>query len=201
MRNNLFLGFVLITFGILFLLNNLDVADFGDLIHDYWQLIIIFWGLSMLLRKKPSTETTPQEPTQTSQNNYQNNYQNTSQNDSLNESMVFGNIFTSMSSQSFRGGSVSTVFGDCHLDLSHSSPAEGEHILRVHGVFGNSIIIVPKDCAVAVSATSVLGTMNILGQRKDGLISELKTVTTNYDASPRRLKITVNKVFGNTTII
>ena len=191
MRNNLFLGFVLITFGILFLLNNLDVADFGDLIHDYWPLIIIFWGLSMLIRKKKPAEVLPSTPSSPAQN---------SQGESLNESTVFGNIYTTVTSQSFKGGSVSTIFGECTLDLSKTSPAEGEHILRVHGVFGNSTIILPRDCAVAVSANSLLGKMHILGQRKDGLISELKTATTNYETATSKLRITVNKVLGNTTI-
>jgi predicted membrane protein len=191
MRNNLFLGFVLITFGILFLLNNLDIADFGDLIHDYWPLIIIFWGLSMLMRKKKPEDASSVAPSSPVEN---------TQSESLNESMVFGNIYTTVTSQSFKGGSVSTVFGDCTLDLSKTFPAEGEHILRVHGVFGNSTIFLPKDSAVAVSANSLFGRMQILGQRKDGLISELKTATTNYETAEKRLKIVVTKVFGNTAI-
>lgn len=189
MRNNLFIGFVFITFGLLFLLDNLGIADFGDVIHDFWPLIIIVWGLSILMRNKRSTSEPP--PASSTQK---------TENDSLNESMVFGNLFTNVSSQSFRGGSASTVFGDCHLDLTGIALAEGEHQLRVHGVFGNSTIILPKDCPVAITASSVLGTMHILGQRKEGLVSEIKMSTTNFETSTRRLRITISKVFGNTVI-
>src|SRR5258706_4854130 len=55
---NLYWGFILIVIGILLLLDNLGVADFGDMIHDYWPLILVFWGLGILLRRR-SVSTSP----------------------------------------------------------------------------------------------------------------------------------------------
>ncbi len=46
----LFTGLVLIAVGILFLLDRLDVANFGFIVHHYWPLIIVAFGVSHLLR-------------------------------------------------------------------------------------------------------------------------------------------------------
>lgn len=188
MRNNLFLGIILITFGLFFLLDNLDVADFGDLIHDFWPLLIIVWGLSILVRYRstPAPSVASSQPA--------------SDRESFNESTVFGNLYSNNSSQAFKGGSISTIFGNCDIDLTNAAVAEGEHVMKVHGVFGDTTIILPKDCATSVHATSVLGTLMILGQRKEGIATELAIATPGYDVAERRLKISLSKVFGNTRI-
>jgi predicted membrane protein len=191
MRRNLFLGIVLITIGVLFLLNNLEVADFGDMVHDYWPLILIVWGLSIVMRgKAPSNQTQPTSPETTE----------TVDRDLVHESNVFGSIYIKNTSQNFLGGSVSTVFGDCDLDLSASVIAEGEHELRFHTVFGSSSIILPRDAAVSISANSTFGSLTILGQRKEGISSALHVTTPNYDSSSKRLKISISKVFGDARI-
>jgi len=45
-RDNLFGGLLLILLGGLFLLDNLDVADFGDVFVNWWPLIIVALGIS-----------------------------------------------------------------------------------------------------------------------------------------------------------
>ena len=188
MRRNYFVGIVLITFGVLFLLDNLGVANFGDMIHDYWPLILILWGLSILLRRK----TSPGESSAIVADSLDREL--------VHESNVFGNIFLSITSQHFKGGSISTVFGDCDLDLSSATIADGEHVLRVHSVFGDSSIILPKNTAVSVTASSTFGSLTVLGKRKDGFSSVLQATTPEYESSPNRLNISLNKVFGDTRI-
>lgn len=210
MRRNLFLGVVLITLGTLFLLNNFGVADFGEMIHDYWPLILIIWGLSIVMRdKRPmgtqaGSQSGPRPGTQPGTDSGTTpgmhigaTYAQATIVDLLHESNVFGNVAIKNSSQNFQGGSVSTVFGDGDLDLSDAVIAEGEHILRVHGVFGDSTIVLPRDAAVSVTANSTFGSVFILGQRKDGISSNLHVSTPNYAGSTRRLQIIINKVFGS----
>jgi hypothetical protein len=45
-------GLVLITLGVLFLLDRFDVADFGDVIRHYWPSFIIIMGVSKLTRRE-----------------------------------------------------------------------------------------------------------------------------------------------------
>lgn len=220
MRRNLFLGVVLITLGTMFLLNNFGIADFGDMIHDYWPLILIIWGLSIVMRDKrtlgtpsgtqagaqpgmpPGTQGAQAGAPAGSQPGWQTgaSFAQSTIADLLHESNLFGNVAIKNSSQNFLGGSVSTVFGDGDLDLSDAVIAEGEHVLRVHGVFGDSMIILPRDAAVSVTANSTFGSVLILGQRKDGISSNLQVSTPNYASSPRRLQIIVSKVFGSARV-
>jgi len=192
---NLFWGLVLVTLGVLFLLDNLGVADFGQLVHDYWPLILILWGISILTKKRSNVQEPPLAGAVG-----QGTIASELSQDLVHQSNVFGDLFASILSQNFKGGSISTVFGDCDIDLSKAVFAEGEHILRIHSVFGDSTIILPKDAAVALETSTVFGQIVAMGQRKDGFSPDLKSSSTDYGTAPRRLRIVASKVFGDIKI-
>ena len=51
---------ILITLGVLFLLDNLGVADFGTIISTYWPLILILIGIRIFFRYgRSSTQSSP----------------------------------------------------------------------------------------------------------------------------------------------
>ncbi len=187
---NYFWGLILVSLGTLLLLDHLDVISFEDVIHDYWPLILIFWGLSILVGRRhdrhhpaPTTDASPPV-----------DY------DLLHQSSVFGDVHTDVTSSKFKGGSVSTVFGNTFVDLSKSTFDAGEHILRVSGVFGDTTLVVPKDAAVAVRGDTVFGGLTILGQHKSGIASDIRMSTPNYEGSQNRLNIRISKVFGNVNV-
>lgn len=185
---NLSFGFILIIFGVLFLLDNLDVIEFGEVVHYGWPVIFIVWGFMILNRRRVDdvggiVVTTPPSNT-----------------DVLNQSNVFGDLTVNVTNQIFKGGSLSTVFGDCHLDLSKASFAPGEHELHVSTVMGDTIILLPKDGAVTITASSFMGGISVPGQRRDGLSSQLEWATSSYTGASHRLKITISKVFGDATV-
>ena len=182
---NLTWGIILITIGGLLLLDNLGVADFGDVISRFWPLIIIVWGLSILMKRKQTNNPDSEQPSYTSET------------DLFHDSNVFGDISVNVTSQNFKGGSASTIFGDCSFDLSKAIFADGEYILRIHNVFGNSHINLPHDAAVSISANTVFGDLAIFGQKKKGFSPHLQVTAPNFDTSPKRMKIIVTKVFGD----
>jgi predicted membrane protein len=184
----IFWGIVLMVIGFLFLLDNLGYADAWHIISNYWPLILIVIGLSLIMRKR----STPQEI----------HIQGASKIDSdlLHQSNVFGDINIKTTSSDFTGGSLSTVFGDCDIDLSSASFAEGEHELRIHSVFGDSLIILPEGAAVTISANSVFGALRVLDKQKGGFSSNLETTTPAYDSNSRRMKIIISKVFGDVKV-
>ncbi|MFH1842386.1 MAG: DUF5668 domain-containing protein [bacterium] len=51
-RDNLFVGILMVLFGALFLLDNFDVAEFGDLFVDWWPLIIVALGISQAVSSR-----------------------------------------------------------------------------------------------------------------------------------------------------
>ena len=110
----------------------MGIADFGELIRAYWPVILILWGISALFRKRRNAEIEIEvEPTHLEQ-------------DLLHRSNIFGDISMTIDSSNFKGGSISNVFGDCHVDLTKSIIAEGEHLMRIHTIFGDTRILLPK---------------------------------------------------------
>ncbi len=186
---NFYWGFILILLGFLLLLDNLGAIDFREFISDYWPLILILWGLSILARRRSRPAGAP--PAETSSQ---------TESELVHQSSVFGNIEVKVTSREFKGGSISTVFGESYIDLSSAKFADGEHELRVHGVFGESRIILPPDAAAAISASSVFGELTIFGQRKGGFSSEIHHLTPNFGQATNRMKISITRVFGNINV-
>src|SRR5208283_859844 len=135
---NLFWGITFILIGLLLLLDNLGYADFEQVFHDYWPLLLVVWGGLILFRKKTQkVEAPPTFQAGTAATNPQPATAVAAQpssigGDLIHESQVFGNIVCRVSSQNFKGGSISTIFGDAHIDLMGATLAEGEHEFKVH---------------------------------------------------------------------
>jgi predicted membrane protein len=190
---NFYWGFILIIFGILMLLDNLGAIDFREFVSDYWPLLLILWGVSILARRRPRPSAAGAgsgagaSPAEMSSQ---------SESELVHQSSVFGHIDLKVTSHQFKGGSISTVFGESFVDLSSAKFADGEHELRVHGVFGDSRIILPPGAAAAISASSVFGELIISGQRKGGFSSEIQHLTPDYDQASNRMKISITRVFG-----
>jgi predicted membrane protein len=200
---NVFWGFILVLFGTLLLLDNLGIADFSDMIHNYWPLILVLWGVSILIRRnraQPAYEAPPAPGTTdagTAQSPHYEGAPYPIDGDLIHQSEVFGDTDVVIRSQNFLGGSISSVFGDTRIDLSTITIATGEFTLRVHSVFGNVRIMLPPNAAIAISANSTFGDVSVLGQRKNGFSSFLVATTPTFTTADRRLKITISKVFGD----
>lgn len=187
MRNMLG-GIILITIGALFLLDNLNVADFGEMVSNYWPLILILWGFSILTGPKKRSQHGGGAPAA-------GNVEYSS--DLIHDSNVFGDVDRSISSNNFKGGSISTVFGDCVIDLTKASLADGRHELKIHGVFGDTSVIVPKQMAAVVNANSTFGSVTVFDQHKAGFSSGMNGTTPDFESSAGKLTITISRVFGD----
>ncbi|MCG6913339.1 cell wall-active antibiotics response protein [bacterium BMS3Abin03] len=77
--------------------------------------------------------------------------------DVIDDVSIFGGGAKIISSDNFRGGNVTAIFGGSEINLTGCKLAEGEQILDVLTVFGGTTILVPKDWNVVVNVTSILG--------------------------------------------
>ncbi|MBU0487624.1 MAG: cell wall-active antibiotics response protein [Bacteroidetes bacterium] len=77
--------------------------------------------------------------------------------DQIDDSMVFGGADRIITSENFKGGRISAVFGGCKVDLTKAKLAEGNNILEISAVFGGLSLLVPADWNIKVEVTSVLG--------------------------------------------
>jgi predicted membrane protein len=185
---------ILITLGILFLLDNLGIADFGTIISTYWPLILIIIGIRIFFRYGRSS-TQPSQSTTVNTGATQELNAST-----IHNSNVFGDVDLKINSKEFRGGSISNTFGDMNIDLSEIALAEGEQLLKLDGVFGDLHVLVPKDIEIAVTTHSVFGDVRVLGNVKSGFGQEISYSSPNYSAASKKLRIVSNQVFGDVKV-
>lgn len=110
-----------------------------------WPAILIFIGLSLLT----SSFKFKRHQKYTISNSTENH---------LDEVAIFGGGDRVVSSQSFRGGDVISVFGGSKIDLSQAKLAPGTHELNVISVFGGSDFLIPEHWHIKVEVLSIFGT-------------------------------------------
>ena len=190
-------GLIILTLGILFLLNNLNVLDFGNAIGTYWPLIIIFIGASILFRRRdyPSAAMDQNASTVFSSGATQQ-----ATGPVINNAAVFGDVDLKVESTDFRGGKISNTFGDMNIDLSGVQLADGEYSLMISGVFGDVHVLIPKNIEVSVTARTVFGDVKVLGNTKTGIGQEITFMSPNYSSAQKKLKLYCNQVFGDVRV-
>ena len=186
-------GIALIVVGVFLLVGNMAGVDIGDLISTWWPLILVVWGLTMLFRGSRTSD--PSKSTKIPEAGA-----GAVSSDQLAQSSVFGDATIRVSSQSFRGGSLSTVFGDSDVDLRQCVLAEGEHWLRVSGVFGDTEILIPQTMAVSVTASTTFGDVQITDQKREGFAPALNYESPEFSTASRRLHVQTSQIFGDVTV-
>ena len=186
-------GMILVAIGALLLLDNMEIVDFGEVVHTYWPLLLVIWGLSMLLRRS-SSQGVPDQPCSSTPSGQ------ASDANRLSTSTVFGDCTMAVQSQTLMGGSVSTTFGDIHLDLLNARLAEGEQVLKVDGVFGDTELRLPKDMAFAVHAATTMGDVRVNEQLREGVSPSIDYESPDFATAPRRLRIVATRVFGDVIV-
>ncbi len=187
---------ILITLGVLFLLDNLGVANFGDIISTYWPVILILVGVRIFFRYGRGMSGTHVQPdiTITSGTTQESNAS------TISNSNVFGDVDLKVSAKDFRGGTISNTFGDMNIDLSEIQLAEGEQFLKIDGVFGDLHVLVPKDIELYVTTHSLFGNVRVLGNVKSGFGQEISYSSSNYAGAGKKLRIVSNQVFGDVKV-
>ncbi|HTO94900.1 MAG TPA: cell wall-active antibiotics response protein LiaF [Bacteroidota bacterium] len=187
-------GFVLVGLGIIFLLDSTGTIEFGEAVRTYWPLLLVLWGIWLLTRGRRSGEPPrAQGPTA----GIATDVRTISPGESLQSSNVFGDLEIRVTSPAFRGGTVSTVFGNLVVDLGPGGIADGDHQLTMSGVFGDARLMLPRGTAVEVTAHTLAGDLAVLDQTREGFSVSLKYATPGFDTAPKRLHVTISQVFGD----
>jgi predicted membrane protein len=90
---------------------------------------------------------------------------------------IFGGPTVASGSQSFRGGSLTAVFGGVTLDLRSALPAPEGAVISATAVFGGVEIIVPHGWRVAVKATPIFGGVDDKTVHEAALGPDAPTIT------------------------
>jgi len=194
--SGIFWGGILILLGLLFLLDNFYYIDFGDIITTYWPLILVAIGIKIIYdrRRQRGEDESWESFTSTDGEGIK------SSEGGLSENNVFGDIQLQVTSEEFRGGSLSNVFGDIKLDLSEIKLNRDQANVFISGVFGDVTIITPKGIPFRARTNSVAGDIMIRSNKKEGLFIKLEHTEGDYDTAAQKLYLQCSIVFGSINI-
>jgi lia operon protein LiaF len=185
-RKNTFWAIIIILIGVILLLSNLDIISIKHIFRNYWPVLIIFWGLYLIVRREryhfdKGIAGDKELVCESGQAIYSN---------------VFGDLEVEIKTQEFEVGNINNTFGDIHLDLSKVNIRAGEKNLDVHGVFGDTKIMVPQNIEYAINASVTAGDIKIMGKKIDGFSKALSHKSKNYENAKTKLNIHISQIFG-----
>jgi len=147
--------------------------DFWD-VFDFWPLVFIIVGLSLIFRRGRLGDWKEKKSEFGDSSDY------------VDETAFFGGADRIITSQDFKGGKVTSIFGGSDINLVNATLAPGTNVLDVFVLFGGTDIIVPPDMNVRVEVTAVFG----------GFSDERKIINNNPDNDGRELVIKGLVLFG-----
>jgi predicted membrane protein len=192
-KRRFLLGIVLIVLGAIFLLDSSGAIELRPFMRTWWPALLVLWGVFLIMRRASASATGgAQEAGQPAMDTQEPH----SPAERIEQSNVFGNVEVSLASQNFSGGTVSTVFGDCRIDLTKAQLAEGEHTLAVSGVFGKILLTLPPGMAYALSANSFMGSVRAQGREQSGFAPAVVLESPGFSGGGKRLRLRLSQVFG-----
>ena len=199
MRGRKFWGLILVSLGVLLLLDKMNLLDFGEFISNFWPLIFIFIGARMILSRssRPRSEATVIPPATTT---WETAPGASFIADSLSENRFIGDFNMRLQSEDFRGGTVSTFIGDFNIDLSNVTIKSGDRYLTFSGFIGDAMLVLPKNLAYAIQANAFVGDFKIFGRRDGGFGLNKTYKSTDYDNAPARLNVRISYFIGDVTV-
>ncbi len=169
-------GIALISIGSVFLLSDILPnmwPGFFDLFADntnfFWYLVLIVIGTSLLLKgkmgkigwentgkghsRRPGAKSdNPHAPKDSSTFTFSNGDQ-----DYIDEVAIFGGGKKMVTSENFKGGKVTCIFGGMEIILTQSKLADGIIELEVFAMFGGWTLIVPPTWQIKSEVVAVFG--------------------------------------------
>ncbi|HEY4784772.1 MAG TPA: DUF5668 domain-containing protein [Bacteroidales bacterium] len=170
-RNNL-LSYILIGFGVVLLIPRLLNIPF-----DYHRLflpaVFVTIGILILFRKKKEHSFCIGEPVESSS-------------DLIDEVNVFGGSERKITSKSFKGGKITSIFGGSSFDMLDSELSEGKNVIDVVNIFGGTKMLIPADWKIHVEVLSIFG----------GFADKRKNYNNSAIDTGKELHITGVVIFG-----
>lgn len=180
---------LLLALGVILLLDNFDVIDFGDFVFKLWPLLLIWWGY-MLLRKRTRHEE--------GHSTIFGDRTGTTTSSEIDQSTVFGDVMIRVKSTEFTGGTVKTVFGNLSIDLGGVESITAPASLELHCVFGNIFLHVPERIGFEITGATAFGNTTM----PDGTTRKGNTFqSSGFDTAEQRLSINVHQGFGNIEVM
>ncbi len=135
-------GIILVAIGLFFLLPDLFYIP-GFRMHIWWPLILVILGLMFILRQQGHRGFGTRVPS--------------GDIDYLDDVSILGGGEVIITSDNFKGGKVTAIFGGSSFNFKKATLAEGINVIDLIAMFGGSTFIIPENWNVRVEVTSVFG--------------------------------------------
>jgi len=163
-------GIVLIGIGSIFLLSDI-LPDawpgffnwFTDDANLFWYLVLIVVGLSLILRKSigrtgPTRSHSRRPGFRRDDSGSSNSFSfSNGDEDYIDEVTIFGGGKKIITSENFKGGKVTSIFGGMDLILTQCKLADGVVELEVFAMFGGWTLVVPPTWQVKSEVVAIFG--------------------------------------------
>jgi len=137
-------GYIVMLVGVFFLIPDLTGIYHYEL-RKFWPVLLIIFGILILAKHWRGKSLSDQ----TGSSDFDA--------DMIDEFNVFSGSETIVSSQNFRGGKISSVFGGSKIDFSQAKLSQGYNEIEVFYLFGGTELIVPSGWEIENRVTSIMG--------------------------------------------
>jgi predicted membrane protein len=174
-------GFILGSVGVFLLLKEFGKIHFD--LWDFWPAILVLMGLSIIWgalghgRRRRSCFRGRRGVSVTI--NGQENPPRVDPDSTMDVNSVFGGNERVVTSQDFRGGTISTIMGGCEVDFRQASISGGEAVLDISVVFGGVELRIPEDWKVVLRTSAVIGGVDDKTRKPVGEASKTLVITGN----------------------
>lgn len=176
---------ILLIFGLLFQARNLNFINIS-VFRTFWPVVLILVGFKIIFGK--DKVFVHHEYSSSENSSVAGSFNgNINEDDYINESALMSGINTSIGSQDFKGGSVSSTMGEVKLDLRDAKLHNNEASLNISVVMGEVRVYVPSNWKITYSGKPIMGEFN----NKTKYIEELDAPVLNINFSVFMGSITV----------
>ena len=167
-----FVGIALFALGLVFLGINIGILP-DDTLSNWWPLFLIGGGVWLLLSWRHGGRRSKKTP-------------RTDTGDAIDLNIAFGEADRSVTSKTFRGGSVTVKFGEANLDLRQADMSHEGATLDISIAFGEAKVRLPPTWVLRMDGEPVLGE---IADRRTAKPSEGPVLTVRARVSFGSLKV------------
>ncbi|RMD98166.1 MAG: hypothetical protein D6814_08085 [Calditrichaeota bacterium] len=193
-------GIFLIIFGILLLLDQMDIMDFGDFIRTFWPLILVYFGVKMIFFPRERRGAPDMPVAELVEEAAGEPEAETEAEIRLVESRVLGDIRRQIRTKTFAGGRFSVTFGDVDIDAKEMGIQSGQRTLYLSCTMGDIRLRLPENLPCLVRASCTAGELNIWDIHSSGLFIQRSYKMQDFDTATTRLIVVAKVVFGDINI-
>ncbi len=145
-------GYILLGIGGFFMLDKYYYWDF-NFWQMFWPVVLIGVGVAILINHQKKLRG------DYGHRNYDGFRDGERDNDAdfIDEVTIFSGTEKTITSQNFRGGKITSIFGGSEINLSQAALSAGANDIEILSVFGGATLIVPPDWDIKVNVTTVFG--------------------------------------------